>query len=62
MEIALNHAEDMAKTEANRKAEAAGASNISLDAERDVKIVDLGGEKTLFIEAHITGIATGIAG
>ena len=62
MEIALNHAEDMAKTEANRKAEAAGASNISLDAERDVKIVDLGGEKTLFIEARIIGIATGIAG
>ena len=62
MDIALNHAEDIAKAEANRKAEAAGATDIKLDADRDVKIVNLGGEKTLFIEARITGIATGMAG
>ncbi|MGC6485664.1 MAG: hydantoinase/oxoprolinase N-terminal domain-containing protein [Candidatus Puniceispirillales bacterium] len=62
MDLALNHAEDTARNEASHKAEAAGATAITVDTERQVNLVDLGGDKTLFIEARITGIATGMAG
>jgi len=59
MDAALNFAEDAALSEAEKKAAAAGASQISLSAERQVNLVELGGDKTLFIEAKIHGLATG---
>ena len=59
MDAALNHAEDCAKEDARAKAEAAGAKGISLSGDRKVNIVQLSPDKTLFIEATISGLATG---
>ena len=59
MDAALNHAEDCAKEDARAKAEAAGAKGISLSGDRRVNIVQLSPDKTLFIEATISGLATG---
>ena len=59
MDAALKHAEDTACEDAKAKAEAAGARGIVLSAVRDVNIVQLGGDKELFIEAAIHGMATG---
>ncbi|XDZ66188.1 hydantoinase/oxoprolinase N-terminal domain-containing protein [Alphaproteobacteria bacterium LSUCC0684] len=59
MDAALNFAEDAALQEAEKKAAAAGAKQISLSSERQVNTVQLGGDKTLFIEAKIHGLATG---
>ena len=58
MEEALGYAEDFAKQEAEKRALAAGADKVSLETERQVKIVSLGGDKELFIEASIHAIAT----
>jgi N-methylhydantoinase A/oxoprolinase/acetone carboxylase beta subunit len=59
MDAALNFAEDAALEEAEKKATAAGARKISLSADRRVNLVELGGDKTLFIEAQIHGLANG---
>lgn len=59
MDAALNFAEDAALEEAEKKAAAAGARKISLSADRRVNLVELGGDKTLFIEAQIHGLANG---
>ena len=59
MDAALNHAEECAKEEARQKAEAAGAKGIALSGDRKVKIVQLSPDKSLFIEATISGLATG---
>jgi len=59
MDAALNFAEDAALQEAEKKASAAGAKQINLSSERQVNTVELGGDKTLFIEAKIHGLATG---
>ena len=58
MEEAISYAEDFAKQEAERRALAAGADKVSLETDRQVKIVSLGGDKELFIEASIHAIAT----
>ena len=58
MEAALTFAENMAKEDAQSKAEAAGARGIVVNAERDVNIVHLSADKDLFVEATITGLAT----
>ena len=59
MDAALNHAEECAKEDAQEKAETAGAKGIVVSADRKVKIVQLSADKTLFIEATISGLATG---
>ena len=59
MDAALKHAEDTACDDAKAKAEAAGARGIVLSSMRDVNIVQLPGDKELFIEAAIHGMATG---
>ncbi len=59
MDAALNHAEECAKDDAKQKAETAGANGIVVSSDRKVKIVQLSPEKTLFIEATISGLATG---
>ena len=59
METALKHAEDCAGKDAITKAELAGAKNITLSTKRDLNIVRLSADKTLFIEGRISGIATG---
>ena len=59
MDAALNHAEECAKDDAKQKAETAGANGIVVSSDRKVKIVQLSPDKTLFIEATISGLATG---
>ena len=59
MDAALNHAEEYAKDDAKQKAETAGANGIVVSSDRKVKIVQLSPDKTLFIEATISGLATG---
>ena len=59
MDAALNHAEECAKEDAQEKAETAGAKGIVVSSDRKVKIVQLSADKTLFIEATISGLATG---
>ena len=59
MDAALNFAEDAALKEAEEKATSAGARQVNLSAERRVNLVELGGGKTLFIEAQIHGLASG---
>ena len=59
MEAALKFAEEKAKDDAKSRAKASGAGGIVVDAERDVNIVHLNADKDLFVEATITGMATG---
>jgi hypothetical protein len=61
MDAALNFAEQCARDDASAKAEAAGADGISLSTDRQVKLVPLGGDKTLFIEATVHAFARGVA-
>ncbi len=61
MDAALNFAEQCARDDASTKAEAAGADGISLSTDRQVKLVPLGGDKTLFIEATVHAFARGVA-
>ena len=57
MEAALDFAEGSAREEAGRKAEAAGADDITLTADRQVKLVPVGGDKELFVEATVHAFA-----
>ena len=57
MEAALDFAEGDAREEAGRKAEAAGAGDITLTADRQVKLVPVGTGKELFVEATVHAFA-----
>ena len=58
LDDAIDFAETCAKDEARKKAEAAGAQNIMLTANRQIKSVPISDNETLFLEASIHGLAT----
>lgn len=59
LEPALSLAEQIACTDAETKAMAAGASAVKLSSSRHISQVKLGGGKELFLEAVIHGLAEG---
>jgi hypothetical protein len=58
LEQALDHAEHVVRDDAEAKAKIAGGHNIDLTASRKVENIDLGGGKTLFIEAIVSATAS----
>jgi hypothetical protein len=58
LEAALDHAERAACDEAEHKAKAAGGDDIHTETSRKVESIDVGGGKTLFIEAVVSATAS----
>ncbi|MGA1020738.1 MAG: hydantoinase/oxoprolinase N-terminal domain-containing protein [Candidatus Puniceispirillales bacterium] len=58
LEAALEHAERAACNEAELKAKAAGGTDIHTESFRKVDSIDVGGGKTLFIEAVVSATAS----
>ena len=58
LEQALDHAEHVVRADAEAKAKIAGGHNIDLSTSRKVENIDLGGGKTLFIEAIVSATAS----
>jgi hypothetical protein len=62
MEAALDLARDAAATLATGRASKAGASDVSVSLDEDVKLVPISSDRDMFIEALIYATADGRAG
>lgn len=58
LEPALEHAEHVVREDAEAKAKMAGGHDISIETARKIDSIDLGGGKTLFIEAIVSATAS----
>ncbi len=58
LEQALEHAKHVVREDAEAKAKMAGGHDISIETARKIDSIDLGGGKTLFIEAIVSATAS----
>lgn len=58
LELALDHAEHMVREDAKTKAEVAGGHSIEVISKRKIDRIDLGGDKTMFLEAVVSATAS----
>lgn len=58
LELALDHAEHVVREDAEGKAKSAGGHDIQVEASRKIDRIDLGGDKTMFIEAIVSATAS----